>query len=154
MDLFFIGPPILLPDASKLTSLIVNENDPIELNCPVLKTSDLSIQWSKNNEELDSLWSTSNLLIRRFMLKIPRAHSTDAGLYTCNVVNGFGHVDASFQVYVRCTFFVFWLKRNFLKSFVFSKSNDLEHDDQFTKWWFWFTWKSRCWWWWELFLWI
>lgn len=48
------------------------------------------------------MWSTSNLLIRRFLLKIHRAHLNDAGIYKCNVVNGFGHVQAQFQVNIKC----------------------------------------------------
>lgn len=65
---------------------------------------DLSVQWSKNNEDLDPMWSTSNLLIRRFLLKIHRTHVNDAGVYRCNVVNGFGHVQAQFQVNVKCKY--------------------------------------------------
>lgn len=83
-------------------TLNVNENAPLELLCPVALSSDLSIQWSKNNEELDPLWSTSNLSIRRATLRIHHVHGTDAGLYQCNVVNGFGHVHAQFRVHVQC----------------------------------------------------
>jgi hypothetical protein len=97
-----LGPPILLPNTPNIITLEVNENQPIELHCPVTVTPDLSIQWSKNNEELDPMWLTSNLLLRRFLLKIHRAHLTDAGLYKCNVVNGFGYVQAQFQVNVKC----------------------------------------------------
>jgi len=97
-----LGPPTLLPHTPNLIKFEVNENEPIELHCPVSITSDLSVQWSKNNEELDPMWSTSNLFIRRFLLKIPRAHLSDAGLYKCNVVNGFGYVQAQFQVNVKC----------------------------------------------------
>ncbi len=104
----YLGPPILLPHTPNLITFEINENEPFELHCPVTITPDLSVQWSKNNEDLDPMWSTSNLLIRRFLLKIHRAHLSDAGLYKCNVVNGFGNVQAQFQVNVKCkyTFFV------------------------------------------------
>jgi hypothetical protein len=102
--MLYLGPPILLPHTPNLITFEVNENEPIELHCPVNLTPDLSIQWSKNNEELDPMWSTSNLLIRRFLLKIHRAHITDTGLYKCNVVNGFGYVQAQFQVNVKCMY--------------------------------------------------
>ena len=80
----------------------IDENEPLELRCPVTIAPDLSVQWSKNNEDLDSMWTTPNLLIKRFLLKILRVHITDAGLYKCNVVNGFGSVQAQFQVNVKC----------------------------------------------------
>ncbi|CAF1087541.1 unnamed protein product [Rotaria sordida] len=95
------SPPVLLKQTPNLITFEVNENEPMELRCPVAITPDLSVQWSKNNEDLDPIWSTSNLLIRRFVLKIHRAHITDAGLYKCNVVNGFGNVQAQFQVIVK-----------------------------------------------------
>ena len=82
----------------------MRENDPIELQCPVNAAPDLSVQWSKNNEELDAMWSTSNLSIRRFQLKIARAQPTDAGLYKCSAVNGFGSVHAQFRVTVQCQY--------------------------------------------------
>ncbi|CAF2884935.1 unnamed protein product [Rotaria sp. Silwood2] len=94
-------PPTLLPNTSNLVTLDVNENNPIELHCPVTNTPDLSIQWSKNNEDLDSMWSSSNLVIKRFLLKIHQAHLTDAGLYKCNVVNGFGSIQAQFRINIR-----------------------------------------------------
>ncbi|CAF3526638.1 unnamed protein product [Rotaria sp. Silwood1] len=96
-----IGPPTLLPNTSNFIILDVNENNPIELHCPVTNAPDLSIQWSKNNEDLDPMWSSSNLVIKRFLLKIHQAHFTDAGLYKCNVVNGFGSIQAQFQINIR-----------------------------------------------------
>ena len=78
----------------------VNENDPLELLCPVTHTPDLSIQWSKNNEDIDPMWSSSNLVIKRLLLKIQHARVADAGLYKCNVVNGFGSVQSQFRVNV------------------------------------------------------
>ena len=98
----FSGPPNLLPGTLKLNYVEVHENEPLELICPVTKTPDLSIQWLKNHEELDPMWSSSNLIIRRLTLKISKADLTDAGLYTCNVVNGFGHATVSFQVHIIC----------------------------------------------------
>ena len=95
------GPPSLWPNASNFVTLDIHENAPIDLLCPVTYTSDLSIQWAKNNEELDPMWSTGNLEIKRLILKIQRAQSTDAGLYRCNVVNGFGNVQAQFRVNVQ-----------------------------------------------------
>lgn len=95
------GPPFLWPNASNFVTLDIHENAPIELLCPVTYTSDLSIQWAKNNEELDPMWSTGNLEIKRLILKIQRAQSTDAGLYRCNVVNGFGNIQAQFRVNVQ-----------------------------------------------------
>ena len=97
------GPPTLLPETPSLIVIDADENDSVELHCPVRHSPDLSVQWSKNNEELDPMWSTSNLLIRRFLLKIHRAQLTDAGLYKCNVVNGFGNVHAQFRVDIKCT---------------------------------------------------
>ncbi|CAF3450778.1 unnamed protein product [Rotaria sp. Silwood1] len=99
------GPPTLLPNTSNFIILDVNENNPIELHCPVTNAPDLSIQWSKNNEDLDPMWSSSNLVIKRFLLKIHQAHFTDAGLYKCNVVNGFGSIQAQFQINIRCKYF-------------------------------------------------
>ena len=98
----YLGPPILLAHTPNLITIEVNENEPLELHCPVNISPDLSVQWSKNNEELDPMWSTSNLVIRRFLLKIPRTYSSDAGFYKCNVVNGFGNVQAQFQVKIKC----------------------------------------------------
>ncbi|CAF3086506.1 unnamed protein product [Rotaria socialis] len=95
------GPPVLLKQTPNLIAVEINENEPLELHCPVTVTSDLSVQWSKNNEDLDPMWTTANLLIKRFLLKIHRVHVTDAGLYKCNVVNGFGSVQAQFQVNVK-----------------------------------------------------
>ncbi|CAF1079522.1 unnamed protein product [Adineta steineri] len=95
------GPPILLPETPNLITIDLNENEPLELHCPVMITPDLSVQWSKNNEDLDPMWSTTNLVIRRFLLKIHRIHLNDAGLYKCNVVNGFGNVQAQFRVDVK-----------------------------------------------------
>ncbi|CAF4210115.1 unnamed protein product [Rotaria sp. Silwood2] len=95
------GPPVLLKQTPNIITFEVNENEPIELRCPVAITPDLSVQWSKNNEDLDPVWTTSNLLIRRFVLKIHQAHVSDAGLYKCNVVNGFGNVQAQFQVIIK-----------------------------------------------------
>ncbi|CAF1622392.1 unnamed protein product, partial [Adineta ricciae] len=95
------GPPTLLPNASNFVTLNVDENDPIELQCPVTNTPDLSIQWSKNNEDLEPIWSSTNLLIKRFLLKIPKVQSTDGGLYKCNVVNGFGSVQVQFRINVK-----------------------------------------------------
>ncbi len=100
----YLGPPILLPKTPNLITFEVNENEPLELHCPVTITPDLSVQWSKNNEDIDPMWSTSNLLIRRFLLKIHHAHLSDAGLYKCNVVNGFGNVQAQFRVSVICKY--------------------------------------------------
>ncbi|CAF2369222.1 unnamed protein product [Rotaria sp. Silwood2] len=97
----FLGPPVLLKQTPNIITFEVNENEPIELRCPVAITPDLSVQWSKNNEDLDPVWTTSNLLIRRFVLKIHQAHVSDAGLYKCNVVNGFGNVQAQFQVIIK-----------------------------------------------------
>ena len=97
-----LGPPTLLPNASNFVTLNVDENDPIELQCPVTNTPDLSIQWSKNNEDLEPIWSSTNLLIKRFLLKIPKVQSTDGGLYKCNVVNGFGSVQVQFRINVKC----------------------------------------------------
>ena len=102
MHLLCLAPPSLLPDASNFVTVNVDEQTPLELRCPVALSPDLSIQWAKNNEELDPLWSTSNLSIRRAMLRIHHVDSTDAGLYQCNVVNGFGHVHAQFRVLVQC----------------------------------------------------
>lgn len=99
----YLGPPILLPHTPNVITIEVNENEPLELHCPVTVSPDLSVQWSKNNEELDPMWSSSNVLIRRFLLKIHRASSTDGGLYKCNVVNGFGNVQAQFHVIIKCT---------------------------------------------------
>jgi len=108
----FLGPPIFLPNASNFVTLNVNESQSIELHCPVTNSPDLSIQWSKNNEDLDPMWSSSNLIIKRLLLTIHQAQITDTGLYKCNVVNGFGNIQAQFQVNVQCTlnsfhFFVF-----------------------------------------------
>ena len=47
------------------------------------------------------MWSTGNLLIKRLLLRIQRAQSIDAGLYRCNVVNGFGSIQAQFRVNVQ-----------------------------------------------------
>ena len=118
MYYFLGGPPVLLPRTPNIIQIEVNENEPLELHCPVVVSSDLSVQWSKNNDELDPMWSTSNMLIRRFLLKIHRTYSTDAGLYKCNVVNGFGSVQAQFQVNVKCK-----------ETFVFSYSK--ERNDSF-----------------------
>ncbi len=104
----YLGPPILLPNTPNIITFVVNENEPFELHCPVTITPDLSVQWSKNNEELDPIWSTSNVLIRRFLLKIHHAHLNDAGLYKCNVVNGFGNVQAQFQVNIKCNYLFFF----------------------------------------------
>lgn len=79
----------------------VEENQSIELNCPVNSSPDLSIQWAKNNEDLDPMWSPANLLIRKLVLKIEHVQSSDAGLYKCNVVNGFGSVQAQFRLNVK-----------------------------------------------------
>ncbi|CAF3592100.1 unnamed protein product [Adineta steineri] len=95
------GPPTLLPNTTNFNTLDINENDSIELQCPVTNSPDLSIQWSKNNEDLDSMWSSSNLVIKRFLLKIQQAHLTDAGLYKCNVVNGFGSVQVQFRINIK-----------------------------------------------------
>ncbi|CAF1379296.1 unnamed protein product [Adineta ricciae] len=100
-DIIARGPPTLLPETPTLIVIDGEENDSVELHCPVTPSSDLSVQWSKNNEELDPMWSTSNLLIRRFLLKIHRAQLADAGLYKCNVVNGFGNVHAQFRVDIK-----------------------------------------------------
>ncbi|CAF1468765.1 unnamed protein product [Adineta steineri] len=83
------GPPTLLPDTTNFNTFDINENDPIELQCPVTNSPDLSIQWSKNNEDLDPMWSSSNLVIKRFLLKIRQAHLTDAadGAISTNVDN-------------------------------------------------------------------
>ena len=99
--MLFLGPPTLLPGALNFLTMDVNENEPLDLHCPVNVTPELAVQWSKNGEDLDPIWSSSNLLIRRFLLKIHHAHPTDAGLYKCNVVNGFGYVQAQFQVNVK-----------------------------------------------------
>ncbi|CAF4333900.1 unnamed protein product, partial [Adineta steineri] len=56
-------PPTLLPDTTNFNTFDINENDPIELQCPVTNSPDLSVQWSKNNEDLDPMWSSSNLTI-------------------------------------------------------------------------------------------
>lgn len=117
--MFLLGPPSLLPGASTLKTIHVNENEPIQLECPVTLTSDLSVQWSKNNEELDPMWSTSNLFIKRLILKIHRAETSDAGLYKCNAVNGFGNVNAQFHVHVQCKSRVIFncqVKRLFFRS--------------------------------------
>jgi hypothetical protein len=95
---------VLLPETPNLITIDVEENQSVELHCPVKHSPDLSVQWSKNNEDLDPMWSTSNLLIRRFLLKIHRAHAMDAGMYKCSVVNGFGNVQAQFRVGVKCKF--------------------------------------------------
>ncbi|CAF4531489.1 unnamed protein product, partial [Rotaria sp. Silwood2] len=94
-------PPTLLPSTLNFVTLDVNENDSIELHCPVTNAPDLSIQWSKNNEDLDPMWSSSNLVIKRLLLKIHQVHFTDAGLYKCNVVNGFGSIQAQFPINIR-----------------------------------------------------
>lgn len=94
-----------MPNASNFITLDVNENEPIELHCPVTNTPDLSIQWSKNNEDLDPMWSSSNLVIKRLLLKANRAQLNDAGLYKCNVVNGFGSVQAQFRINIKCEYF-------------------------------------------------
>ncbi|CAF1534445.1 unnamed protein product [Adineta steineri] len=95
------GPPTLLPDTTNFNTFDINENDPIELQCPVTNSPDLSIQWSKNNEDLDPMWSPSNLVIKRFLLKIRQAHLTDAGLYKCDVVNGFGSIQVQFRINIK-----------------------------------------------------
>lgn len=95
------GPPTFLSNTSNFVTLNVSENQSIELHCPVTNSPDLSIQWSKNNEDLDPMWSSSNLIIKRLLLKIQQAQITDAGLYKCNVVNGFGNIQAQFQVNVQ-----------------------------------------------------
>jgi hypothetical protein len=51
------------------------------------------------------MWSPSNLSIKRFSLKIYQAHLTDAGLYKCNVVNGFGNIQAQFRIHIKCEIF-------------------------------------------------
>lgn len=102
MASLYLGPPSLLPKTPNLKIIEVNENESFELHCPVTITPDLSIQWLKNNEEIDPMWSSSNVLIRRFLLKIHRASINDAGFYKCNVVNGFGNVQAHFRVNVKC----------------------------------------------------
>lgn len=100
-EYFILGPPTLWANASNFVTFDVQENDLIELNCPVNYSPDLSIQWSKNNEELDPMWSAANLLIKRLVLKIEHAQPSDAGLYKCNVVNGFGNVQAQFRVNIK-----------------------------------------------------
>lgn len=80
------------------------ENNPVELNCPVSNTPDLSFQWSKNNEDLDPIWPSPNVDIKRSILKIRQVQLSDAGLYKCNVVNGFGSIQAQFHVNVRCEY--------------------------------------------------
>jgi hypothetical protein len=100
-NLFCQGPPVLWPNASNLIVYDINEHDPIDLHCPVTNAVDLSIQWSKNNEDIDSMWSSDNLSIKRLQLKIVHAQITDAGLYQCNVVNGFGSVQAQFRVNIK-----------------------------------------------------
>jgi hypothetical protein len=50
------------------------------------------------------MWSPSNLVIKRFLLKIPQAHLPDAGLYKCNVVNGFGSIQAQFRINIKCKY--------------------------------------------------
>ncbi len=102
--MWFLGPPTFLPNTSNFVTFDVNENEPIELHCPVTNTPDLSVQWSKNNEDLDPLWSSSNLVIKRFLLKIHQAHLTDAGLYKCNVVNGFGNIQGQFRINIKCKY--------------------------------------------------
>ncbi|CAF1243381.1 unnamed protein product [Rotaria magnacalcarata] len=91
-------PPTLLPNTSNFITKDVNENSSIELHCPVTNSPDLSIQWSKNNEDLDPMWLSPNVVIKRLLLKIQQTHLTDAGLYKCNVVNGFGSIYAQFRV--------------------------------------------------------
>ena len=100
----FLGPPTFLPNTSNFVTFDVNENESVELHCPVMNSPDLSIQWSKNNEDLDPMWSSANLMIKRFLLRIHQTQPTDAGLYKCNVVNGFGNIQAQFRVNVKCTY--------------------------------------------------
>jgi len=100
--LFARGPPTLWANvSSNFLTLDIEENQSIELNCPVNSSPDLSIQWAKNNEDLDPMWSPANLLIRKLVLKIEHVQSSDAGLYKCNVVNGFGSVQAQFRLNVK-----------------------------------------------------
>ncbi|CAF3454794.1 unnamed protein product [Rotaria socialis] len=91
-------PPTMLPNTSNFITKDVNENSSIELQCPVTNSPDLSIQWSKNNEDLDPMWLSPNVVIKRLLLKIQQTHLNDAGLYKCNVVNGFGSIYAQFRV--------------------------------------------------------
>lgn len=101
-DYSILGPPIFLPNASNFVTFDVNENESVELHCPVMNAPDLAIQWSKNNEDLDPMWSSPNLMIKRFLLRIHQAQLTDAGLYKCHVVNGFGNIQAQFRVNLKC----------------------------------------------------
>ncbi|CAF4287958.1 unnamed protein product, partial [Rotaria magnacalcarata] len=57
-------PPTLLPNTSNFITKDVNENSSIELHCPVTNSPDLSIQWSKNNEDLDPMWLSPNVVIK------------------------------------------------------------------------------------------
>ncbi len=106
----YLGPPTFLPNASSFVTLDVEENEPIELQCPVTNSPDLSIQWSKNNEDLDPMWPSSNIVIKRFVLKIHQAHLADAGLYKCNVVNGFGNIQAQFRINIKCKYYSLLIK--------------------------------------------
>ena len=120
-----LGPPTFLPNASSFATFDVNENESVDLHCPVTNAPDLSIQWSKNNEDLDPMWSPPNIMIKRFLLKIHQAQLTDAGLYKCNVVNGFGNIQAQFRVNLKCTYLseFLWI----LKSKIdFSQWNSVE----------------------------
>lgn len=101
LTIVHLGPPTLWANASNFVTLEINENQSIDIQCPVVHTPDLSIQWSKNNEDLDPMWSDGNLLIKRLALKIQNAQFTDAGLYKCHVVNGFGNVQAQFHVKIK-----------------------------------------------------
>lgn len=107
-------------------TLSVDENEPVELQCPVTPVPDLSIQWSKNNEDLDPMWTSSNVMIKRLTLRIQRVQASDAGMYKCNVVNGFGSVQVQFRLNVHCECWRFLVHRTKRIFSCGSQWNDVE----------------------------
>jgi len=67
--------------------------------CPILsnaKTDGVIVSWLKDDEEISEEWPKYKLANNNRDLKIKDPQQSDEGVFTCNAVNGFGHVDVQF----------------------------------------------------------
>lgn len=79
-------------------SQVIREGEVVRLTCPITANPEPFYDWFKDGEAIKATWN--RYVPKKRLLKIKNIKSSDAGLYTCVGVNGFGRVNASITLIV------------------------------------------------------
>ena len=95
-----VGPP--RTDSDRVTSDVVTTSvgESLRLGCPVISDPPAYIDWYKDGDAIHIGWQRYRVRAQDSMLVIRDVDRSDAGVFHCTAVNGFGSVEYKFTVIV------------------------------------------------------